>query len=41
MSHVEAALGVAAWSINSVDRMLIERIIKTAIVVYARCRRSR
>jgi aryl-alcohol dehydrogenase-like predicted oxidoreductase len=31
-AHVDAALGVVGWSINSADRMLIERIMKTAIV---------
>jgi hypothetical protein len=30
--HLEAALGVVGWSLNSVDRVLIERIMRTAIV---------
>lgn len=29
---VEAAFGVAGWSLNNTDRMLIEQILKTAIV---------
>ena len=31
-AHVEAVLGVVGWSLSSADRMLIERIMKTAIV---------
>jgi aryl-alcohol dehydrogenase-like predicted oxidoreductase len=31
-AQVEAALEVAGWSLNGADRMLIERILKTAIV---------
>ena len=31
-TQLEAALGVAGWSLSSADRMLIERILKTAIV---------
>lgn len=30
--QLETALGVAGWSLNSVDQMMIERIMKTAIV---------
>jgi aryl-alcohol dehydrogenase-like predicted oxidoreductase len=30
-AQVDAALGVAGWSLSTVDRMLIERIMKTAI----------
>jgi len=30
-SQVEAALDVAGWSLNRVDRELIERIVNTAI----------
>jgi hypothetical protein len=30
--HLEAALAVAGWSLDSVDRMLIEQIMRTAIV---------
>jgi aryl-alcohol dehydrogenase-like predicted oxidoreductase len=30
--HLEAALAVAGWSLNSVDRILIEQIMRTAIV---------
>jgi hypothetical protein len=29
---MEAAFGVAGWSLSNADRMLIERILKTAIV---------
>jgi aryl-alcohol dehydrogenase-like predicted oxidoreductase len=31
-AHVDAALGVAGWSINTADRLRIERIMKTSIV---------
>jgi aryl-alcohol dehydrogenase-like predicted oxidoreductase len=31
-AQVEAAFGVAGWSLNNTDRMLIEEILKTAIV---------
>ena len=30
-AQVEAALGIAGWSLNSADRMLIQQIIKKAI----------
>jgi aryl-alcohol dehydrogenase-like predicted oxidoreductase len=31
-AQLETALGVAGWSLNNVDQMMIERIMKTAIV---------
>jgi aryl-alcohol dehydrogenase-like predicted oxidoreductase len=30
--QVEAALGVAGWSLSSADRKLIERMVNTAVI---------